>query len=347
MRTAYNKTMKHTHRSLIIILAILFSACGPANPPPINLNNLEPLPTSSGLETTPLRVAIAAVISPQGALESYSPLLDYLETKLGRPVERIQGSTYAETNEVLQSGLVDIAFVCTGAYIKGSAELAAVISPQGALESYTPLAGMGRPVERMGSTYAETNEVCNRGWWTSPSCAPGPTSSAEFGMEILAVPEMDGESVYYSWVIVPANSSAQEVEDLRGSTFAFTDPLSLTGWMYPNYLLSQRGQRSEAFFSQTFFTYSHDRAIHAVADGFADGAAVDSLIFNYLIARNHRSLNGFALSTVRLRLGCPRLWSIPESSQDYALNCKNCYSTCRVTQMDLLPWKHWGLTDSC
>jgi phosphonate transport system substrate-binding protein len=228
MRTAYNKTMKHTHRSLIIILAILFSACGPASPAPINLNHLELLPTPSGLETPPLRVAIAAVISPQGALESYSPLLDYLETKLGRPVERIQGSTYAETNEVLQSGLVDIAFVCTGAYIKGS---------------------------------------------------------AEFGMEILAVPEMDGESVYYSWVIVPANSSAQEVEDLRGSTFAFTDPLSLTGWMYPNYLLSQLGQRSEAFFSKTFFTYSHDRAIHAVADGFADGAAVDSLIFNYLIAR--------------------------------------------------------------
>jgi phosphonate transport system substrate-binding protein len=220
--------MKRSIRFLIIILTLILSGCGPAGPPPINLNNLELLPTPSGPETPPLRVAIAAVISPQGALESYTPLLHYLESKLGRPVERIQGSTYAETNEVLQSGLVDIAFVCTGAYIKGS---------------------------------------------------------AEFGMEILAVPEMDGESVYYSWVIVPANSSAQEIEDLRGSTFAFTDPLSLTGWMYPNYLLLQRGQRSEAFFSQTFFTYSHDRAIHAVAEGFAEGAAIDSLIFNYLIER--------------------------------------------------------------
>lgn len=175
-----------------------------------------------------MRVAIAAVISPQGTLESYTPLLGYLEARLGRPVERIQGATYAETNEILESGLADVAFVCTGAYVKGS---------------------------------------------------------VEFGMEILAVPEIDGEAVYYSWVIVPVESQAKDIGDLRGSVFAYTDPLSLTGWMYPNFLLSEMGEEPEDFFASTFFTYSHDQAIHAVADGYADGAAVDSLIYTHLLER--------------------------------------------------------------
>ena len=223
------ETKKKLFRCLIIILSTLLFSCSPASLPPIDLDNLEPLPTPPGRAVTPLRVAVAAVISPQGAMESYSPLLEYLEAKLGRPIERVQGATYAETNEILESGLVDIAFVCTGAYIQGS---------------------------------------------------------TEFGMEILAVPEIDGESVYYSWIIVPATSSVQKLDDLHGSTFAFTDPLSLTGWMYPNYLILRMRERPDIFFNRTFFTYSHDRAIHAVADGLADGAAVDSLIYSYLVKRD-------------------------------------------------------------
>lgn len=216
--------MKHF---LAILFSFMFTACAPADAA-IDLNQLEPLPTVISPNADPLRVAIAAVISPQGTLESYAPFLNYLETKLGRPVERVQSSTYAEANEVLQSGAVDLAFVCTGAYLKGA---------------------------------------------------------ADFGMEILAVPEIAGESVYYSWVIVPADSPAQDLNDLKGKSFAFTDPLSLTGWIYPNYVLLQMGERSESYFAQTFFTYSHDRAIHSVADGFADGAAVDSLIYTYLVKR--------------------------------------------------------------
>lgn len=220
--------MKYLFRNIAFVLVVLLSACGSPPSELIDLNDLEPLPASSGNTSAPLKVAIAAVISPQGTLESYAPLLDYLEAQLGRPVEGVQGSTYSETNEVLESGLADVAFVCTGAYIKGS---------------------------------------------------------TDFGMEILVVPEINGESVYHSWVIVPMNSPADDITDLRGKVFAYTDPLSLSGWMYPNYLLYQMGEPTETFFSRTFFTYSHDRSIRAVAEGFADGAAVDSLIYSRVIER--------------------------------------------------------------
>jgi phosphonate transport system substrate-binding protein len=44
-------------------------------------------------------------------------------------------------------------------------------------------------------------------------------------------------------------------------------------------------QTPETFFGRTFFTYSHDDAIRAVANGVADGAAVDSLVYRYAVAR--------------------------------------------------------------
>ena len=46
------------------------------------------------------------------------------------------------------------------------------------------------------------------------------------------------------------------------------------------------GETPERFFQRTFYTYSHDRAIEAVADGVADGAAVDSLVLAYALQRN-------------------------------------------------------------
>lgn len=177
----------------------------------------------------PLRVAVAAVISPKGTVESYQPLLDFLSARLDRPIELAQRRTYAEVNDLIESGEVDLAFVCTSAYVDGH---------------------------------------------------------DKFGMELLAAPQVDGATVYFSLLIVPADSPAQAMADLRGKVFAFTDPMSNTGRNYPTYLVQQLGQTPETFFARTFFTYSHDDAIRAVADGLADGAAVDSLVYDFAIARD-------------------------------------------------------------
>jgi phosphonate transport system substrate-binding protein len=108
----------------------------------------------------------------------------------------------------------------------------------------------------------------------------------QFGMELLLAPEIGGESVYYSQVIVPATSVAQSMTDLSDKVFAFTDPMSFTGHIYPVYMLQQMGETAETLFQGTFYTYSHDRAIEAVADGVADGAAVDSLVLDYALQRD-------------------------------------------------------------
>ncbi len=216
--------------SLWLIL-ILLSGCARADADPlpfVRLGHLSPLPTVSP-EPMPLRVAVAAIVSPKGTVASYQPLLDYLSDRLGRPVELVQRRTYAEVNDLIRRDEVDLAFVCTLAYVQGR---------------------------------------------------------REFGMELLVIPQVHGQTVYYSTIIVRADSPAQRFQDLRGAVFAFTDPLSNTGYLYPNVLLKRLDESPATFFRRTFFTYSHDHAIYAVADGVADAAAVDSLVLDYALKRD-------------------------------------------------------------
>ncbi|CAG1006636.1 putative ABC transporter phosphonate/phosphite binding protein PhnD2 [Methanosarcinales archaeon] len=110
----------------------------------------------------------------------------------------------------------------------------------------------------------------------------------QFGMELLAVPIVRGEPRYYSYIIVPDDSSIKSLEELKGKTFAYTDPLSNSGKLSPEYMIAQLGEKPETFFKITFFTYSHDKSIQAVAEKMVDGAAVDSLVWDFKNATNPR-----------------------------------------------------------
>ena len=117
-----------TYRYCLLPFFILFSlsGCSSTNSaqtaPYVDLKHLDALPTPVENDIRPLKVAIAAVISPQGSAESYELLLDYISEELGRPVESVQRRTYAEVNDLIRSGEVDLAFVCTSAYILGKNE---------------------------------------------------------------------------------------------------------------------------------------------------------------------------------------------------------------------------------
>ena len=102
-------------------------------------------------------------------------------------------------------------------------------------------------------------------------------------VELLAVPDFKDGMQYRCLLLVRADSEIDDVEDLQGMSFAFTDPESNTGCFVPKWLLKERGFNPETHFSRVVFTKSHDRSIHAVADGIVDGAGVDSLIYYSLI----------------------------------------------------------------
>ena len=112
--------------TILFLVALAMSACQPGNTykrvslSPSTGQALQPGPASTG--KLPLRVAIASVISPKETIRIYRELLEYLGQELGRPVEILQRSTYAEVNDLIRAANVDLAFVCSQAYVQGNDE---------------------------------------------------------------------------------------------------------------------------------------------------------------------------------------------------------------------------------
>lgn len=172
--------------------------------------------------------------------------------------------------------------------------VAPVISPRENFRLYAPLMDylgerLGRPVEMLQRpTYSEINDLVRNGHADVAFVCDYAyiLGQRDFGMEILVVPEVMGQVTYHSLVIVPADSAARSLADLRRRTFAFSDPLSSSGWLYPAFQLHLRGELPESFFARTTFTYSHDSTIRAVAERFVDGGAVDSLVYDFMVSRS-------------------------------------------------------------
>ncbi len=131
--------------------------------------------------------------------------------------------------------------------------------------------------------YAEINMLIKSGKVDAAFVCGGPYVDGhdEFGMELLVAPEAYGECVYYSYIIVHKDSPINNLEGLRGKDFAFTDPMSNSGKLAPTYMLGMINETPESFFNKFIFTKSHDRSIKVVAEGIVEGAAVDSLIWEY------------------------------------------------------------------
>lgn len=72
--------------------------------------------------TNTLKVAISAMISPKRTFEFYQELLDYLSKKTNCKIILEQRKTYQEVNALLESGELDFAFICSGAYVELSSK---------------------------------------------------------------------------------------------------------------------------------------------------------------------------------------------------------------------------------
>lgn len=133
-------------------------------------------------------------------------------------------------------------------------------------------------------SYGEVNFLLEEGNIDAAFACGGPYIDGhdKFGLELLAAPQVDGETVYYSYIIVRKDSGINKFNELKGKTFVFVDPLSHSGKNYPVFLLQQMGEAPEGFFKEYSYSYAHDTSIRAVAQGIVDAAAVDSLIWNYM-----------------------------------------------------------------
>lgn len=109
-------------------------------------------------------------------------------------------------------------------------------------------------------------------------------------LRLVAVPLYLGEPLYQSYLIVPStDQQTRALADLRGKVFAFSDPDSNSGHLYPEYLLAKQGLQPASFFAKSFYTWSHRKVVEAVAAGLAQGGAVDGYVWDVL-SRSHPEL---------------------------------------------------------
>jgi pimeloyl-ACP methyl ester carboxylesterase len=84
----------------------------------------------------------------------------------------------------------------------------------------------GLELAHYGTTFATVFEKNGKTW--SPDFA--------------AIAQAYGAAVYYSYIIVPEASPVRAFAELRGKSFAFTDPLSNTGKLVPTYMLARMNE---------------------------------------------------------------------------------------------------------
>ncbi|HVR49988.1 MAG TPA: phosphate/phosphite/phosphonate ABC transporter substrate-binding protein [Pseudorhodoferax sp.] len=111
------------------------------------------------------------------------------------------------------------------------------------------------------------------------------SSIADVEAFAVAVTKKTGQSAYRSVIIARKDSGLATPADLKGRSFAFVDPTSASGHLFPKAGLLQAGYDPERSFGRVIFSGSHDASILAVVHKKVDAAAVADRILAAAIAK--------------------------------------------------------------
>lgn len=166
------------------------------------------------------------------------------------------------------------------------------------------------------------------------------TSVANVEAFAVAVTRKTGQSAYKSVIVARKDSGIRELADLKGRTFAFVDPSSASGHLFPKAGLEQAGFVPAQLFSRVIFSGSHDASILAVENRKVDAAAVADRIFASAVSKGLVKQDDFQM-----------VWSsrpIPESPMvwrkdlDPALQQKVASALASIKDV---PWGDQGVLD--
>lgn len=108
----------------------------------------------------------------------------------------------------------------------------------------------------------------------------GALAIKKLGVIPIARPvNLDGTSTYHGYLFVRKDSGIKSVNDMKNKKMVFVEKATTAGYLFPLAYLRDSGiQDPHHFFSETFFSGSHDGAISAVLNHKADvGAAKHSI----------------------------------------------------------------------
>lgn len=132
-------------------------------------------------------------------------------------------------------------------------------------------------------TYQEVTELLLSGDLDAAWTCGYPYVRHRDQLKLLGVPLFNGAPLYRAYLIVPAtDTSTRGIGDLKRKVFAYSDPDSNSGFLYPQVSLIGAGIDPRHFFSKSFFTWTHRDVVKAVADGVAQGGSVDGYVWETL-----------------------------------------------------------------
>jgi phosphonate transport system substrate-binding protein len=106
-------------------------------------------------------------------------------------------------------------------------------------------------------------------------------------VEAFAVPETQRQGATYRAVIIARKDrNVRTLKDLEGKTFAFVDPSSTSGHLFPKAALIKAGYSPDTFFSRVIFSGGHDASVIAVQNGKVDAASVADALLDTAFSRN-------------------------------------------------------------
>jgi len=107
------------------------------------------------------------------------------------------------------------------------------------------------------------------------------TTVADIEAFAVAETKKAGRTFYHSKIITHKDSGIKTVRDLKGKNFAFVDPSSTSGHLFPKAGLIKAGFDPDKEFGRVIFSGSHDSSAIAVQNRRVDAAAIADRIADF------------------------------------------------------------------
>jgi phosphonate transport system substrate-binding protein len=98
-------------------------------------------------------------------------------------------------------------------------------------------------------------------------------AKGEADIQVVLKSHRKGLAEYYAAIITHADSGVKNLEDLRNRTFAFSDPVSTTGHVFPKKMFKEIGIDPVKDFKSVIFSGGHDATVLAVLNRKVDAGA--------------------------------------------------------------------------
>jgi phosphonate transport system substrate-binding protein len=108
-------------------------------------------------------------------------------------------------------------------------------------------------------------------------------TSGQAGGGVVPIVQRAEDEKFTSRFIVPIDSTAKTLTDLKGKTFTFGAASSTSGHLMPRYFLMQAGINPDKDFKTVAFSGAHDATVAFVAAGRADAGVLNASVWDKLV----------------------------------------------------------------